>query len=59
MDSRDFRGDLDTRPSGQGARAVLEDRSRDVPFIIEDGQIVGRLVYESMRPARRRSTAPI
>jgi dCTP deaminase len=33
---------------GQGARAVLEVRSRDVPFIIEDGQIVGRLVYETM-----------
>lgn len=32
----------------QGVRAVLEVRSRDVPFIIEDGQIVGRLVYESM-----------
>lgn len=27
---------------------MLEVRSRDVPFIIEDGQIVGRLVYESM-----------
>ncbi|GGC83354.1 2'-deoxycytidine 5'-triphosphate deaminase [Chelatococcus reniformis] len=38
---------------GTGARAVLEVRSRDVPFIIEDGQIVGRLVYERMaeRPA--------
>jgi dCTP deaminase len=33
---------------GSGARAVLEVRSRDVPFIIEDGQIVGRLVYEKM-----------
>jgi dCTP deaminase len=33
---------------GQGARAVLEVRSRDVPFIIEHGQIVGRLVYETM-----------
>ncbi|HEX2554596.1 MAG TPA: 2'-deoxycytidine 5'-triphosphate deaminase [Microvirga sp.] len=33
---------------GAGARAVLEVRSRDVPFIIEDGQIVGRLVYERM-----------
>jgi dCTP deaminase len=34
-------------------RAVLEVRSRDVPFILEDGQIVGRLVYERMleRPA--------
>ena len=33
---------------GSGARAVLEVRSRDVPFIIEDGQVVGRLVYERM-----------
>ncbi len=33
---------------GQGARAVLEVRSHDVPFILEDGQIVGRLVYERM-----------
>ena len=33
---------------GQGSRAVLEVRSRDVPFILEDGQIVGRLVYERM-----------
>ncbi|MGI6245451.1 MAG: 2'-deoxycytidine 5'-triphosphate deaminase [Pseudochelatococcus sp.] len=33
---------------GAGARAVLEVRSRDVPFLIEDGQIVGRLVYERM-----------
>jgi len=30
---------------GKGARAVLEVRSREVPFILEDGQIVGRLVY--------------
>jgi len=33
---------------GQGARAVLEVRSREVPFILEHGQIVGRLVYEKM-----------
>ncbi len=33
---------------GRGARAVLEVRSRDVPFVLEDGQIVGRLVYERM-----------
>ena len=33
---------------GAGARAVLEVRSRDVPFLLEDGQIVGRLVYERM-----------
>jgi len=39
---------------GSGSRAVLEVRSHNVPFIIEDGQIVGRLVYERMaeRPAR-------
>lgn len=33
---------------GAGARGVLEVRSRDVPFIIEDGQVVGRLIYERM-----------
>ncbi len=33
---------------GSGARAVLEVRSHDVPFILEDGQIVGRLVYEHL-----------
>jgi dCTP deaminase len=33
---------------GRGSRAVLEVRSREVPFIIEHGQIVGRLVYERM-----------
>jgi len=39
---------------GTGARAVLEVRSREVPFIVEHGQIVGRLVYEKMlaRPAQ-------
>ena len=31
-----------------GSRAVLEVRSHEVPFILEDGQIVGRLVYEKM-----------
>ncbi len=36
-------------PDGRpGSRAVLEVRSRDVPFILEDGQFVGRLVYEPM-----------
>jgi dCTP deaminase len=29
-------------------RAVLEVRSRDVPFIVEDGQPVGKLVYEPL-----------
>jgi dCTP deaminase len=33
---------------GEGARAVLEVRSREVPFILEHGQIVGRLVYEPL-----------
>jgi dCTP deaminase len=33
---------------GSGARAVLEVRSREVPFILEHGQIVGRLIYEKM-----------
>ena len=33
---------------GEGARAVLEVRSHEVPFILEDGQIIGRLSYEKM-----------
>jgi len=33
---------------GHGSRAVLEVRSRDVPFMLEHGQIVGRLIYEPM-----------
>jgi dCTP deaminase len=33
---------------GRGARAVLEVRSREVPFILEHAQIVGRLVYEKL-----------
>ncbi len=33
---------------GRGSRAVLEVRSREVPFILEHGQIVGRLIYERM-----------
>jgi dCTP deaminase len=33
---------------GRGARAVLEVRSREVPFILEHGQTVGRLVFERM-----------
>ena len=39
---------------GSGSRAVLEVRSREVPFILEHGQTVGRLVYERMlaRPAK-------
>jgi dCTP deaminase len=33
---------------GKGSRAVLEVRSHKVPFILEDGQIIGRLVYEPL-----------
>jgi dCTP deaminase len=33
---------------GAGARGVLEVRSHEVPFILEHGQLVGRLVYEHM-----------
>jgi dCTP deaminase len=31
-----------------GARAVLEVRSHEVPFLIEHGQCVGRLIYERL-----------
>lgn len=33
---------------GGGSRAVLEVRGRDVPFILDHGQAVARLVYEPM-----------
>lgn len=38
---------------GAGSRGVLEVRCHEAPFVLEDGQIVGRLVYERMcaRPA--------
>lgn len=37
-------------PEGRpnGSRAVLEVRSHDAPFALEDGQLVARLVYERM-----------
>lgn len=34
---------------GSGSRAVLEVRSHEVPFILEHGQVIGRLVYEHMQ----------
>ena len=34
--------------SEAGTRAVLEVRSHEVPFVLEDGQVVGRLVYERL-----------
>ncbi len=33
----------------QGARAVLEVRGRDVPFVLEHGQPVARLVYHTLQ----------
>ncbi len=34
---------------GHGSRGVLEVRCHEAPFVLEHGQIVGRLVYERMR----------
>ncbi|MGR3496688.1 2'-deoxycytidine 5'-triphosphate deaminase [Citreimonas sp.] len=33
---------------GHGARGVLEVRCHEAPFVLEHGQVVGRLVYERM-----------
>lgn len=33
---------------GTGSRGVLEVRCHEAPFVLEHGQIVGRLVYENM-----------
>ncbi|MEL6963557.1 MAG: 2'-deoxycytidine 5'-triphosphate deaminase [Pseudomonadota bacterium] len=40
--------------AAEGTRAVLEVRSHEVPFVLEDGQRVGRLIYEHLadRPAQ-------
>ena len=39
---------------GKGSKGVLEVRSHETPFILEDGQTVARLVYEPLteRPTR-------
>jgi dCTP deaminase len=44
---------------GTGSRAVLEVRSREVPFLLGHGQTIGRLVYERMaeRPSQLYGTA--
>jgi dCTP deaminase len=34
---------------GSGSRGVLEVRCHEAPFVLEHGQIVGRLVYEHMK----------
>jgi dCTP deaminase len=36
---------------GKGSKIVLEVRSHDVPFILEHGQIIGRLVFEPLTEA--------
>lgn len=36
---------------GQGSRGVLEVRCHEAPFVLEHGQVVGRLVYERMAAA--------
>lgn len=36
------------KAGGEGSRAVLEVRSHEVPFILTDGQIIGRLIYERL-----------
>jgi dCTP deaminase len=33
---------------GKGSRIVLEVRSHKVPFVLEHGQIIGRLIYERL-----------
>lgn len=38
---------------GAGARGVLEVRCHEAPFVLEHGQVVGRLVYERMAAAPR------
>lgn len=40
-----FGVDADGAP---GSRGVLEVRSHEVPFMLEDGQVIGRLAYERM-----------
>jgi dCTP deaminase len=37
-----------TEQGHPGSRAVLEVRSHEVPFVLEHGQIIGRLNYEPM-----------
>lgn len=37
-----------TDAGGAGSRGVLEVRCHEAPFVLEHGQVVGRLVYEKM-----------
>jgi dCTP deaminase len=38
----------DSEAGGEGSRAVLEVRSYGVPFVIEHGQLVGKLMFERL-----------
>jgi dCTP deaminase len=38
---------------GSGSRGVLEVRCHEAPFVLEHGQVVGRLVYEAMAEVPR------
>ena len=38
----------DVARGADGTRAVLEVRSHDVPFVIENGQTIGRLIFERL-----------
>jgi dCTP deaminase len=40
--------------AGAGSRGVLEVRCHEAPFVLEHGQVVGRLVYERMAGAPER-----
>ncbi len=39
---------------GAGSRGVLEVRCHEAPFVMEHGQVVGRLVYEAMQAPPQR-----
>ena len=43
---------------GRGTTAVLEVRSHEVPFVVEDGQVVGRLIYERLLEAPEKIYGP-
>jgi dCTP deaminase len=42
----------------KGAHAVLEVRSHEVPFLLEDGQIVGRLIFERLQAKPQKIYGP-
>jgi deoxycytidine triphosphate deaminase len=54
MPASSIRASARKRPRAVGSKGVLEVRSHETPFLLEDGQTVARLVYEplALRPAR-------